>query len=100
MITTDIDGTTFDYHFYIKHVGYTTMNQINDDIQDLEDELRETKQRIFGLVVATPVVQPNCTLADMISEVKATLDAEFEYFEDTTIKWYKLILLREEMQNE
>ena len=100
MITSTEDGTSFDYHFYLKHRSYRNLTQLENEIRDLDDEIEKTKQRIFGLAVATPVVKPSDSISDMISDIQRTLDDEFELLEDSTITWYKLILLREEMENE
>ena len=98
MITSTEDGTSFDYHFYLKHKSYKNLIQLENEIRDLEDETEKTKQRIFGLAVATPVVKPSDSISDMISDIQRTLEDEFESLHDNTIIWYKLILLREEMK--
>lgn len=91
------DGTSFDYHFYLKHQSYENLTQLENEIREIDDEIEKTKQRIFGLAVATPVAKPSDSISDMISDIQRTLDDEFESLEDNTIIWYKLILLREEM---
>ena len=98
MITSTKDGTSFDYHFYLKHKSYKNLIHLETEIKEIEDEIEKTKQRIFGLAVATPVVKPSDSISDMISDIQRTLDDEFELLEDSTITWYKLILLREEMK--
>ena len=98
MITSTEDGTSFDYHFYLKHKSYKNLIQLENEIKEIEDEIEKTKQRIFGLAVATPVVKPSDSISDMISDIQRTLDDEFELLHDTTITWYKLVLLREEMK--
>ena len=100
MITSIEDGTSFDYHFYLKHKNYKNLIHLENEIREIEDEIEKTKQRIFGLAVATPVVKLSDSISDMISDIQRTLDDEFELLEDSTITWYKLILLREEMKNE
>ena len=91
------DGTSFDYRFYLKHQSYENLTQLENEINEINDEIEKTKQRIFGLAVATPVVKPSDSISDMISDIQRTLDDEFESLEDNTIIRYKLILLREEM---
>ena len=98
MITSTEDGTSFDYHFYLKHKSYKNLIQLENEIKEIEDEIEKTKQRIFGLAVATPVVKPSDSIWDMISDIQRTLEDEFELLQDTTITWYKLILLKEEMK--
>ena len=98
MITSTEDGTSFDYHFYLKHKNYKNLIHLENEIKEIEDEIEKTKQRIFGLAVATPVVKPSDSISDMISDIQRTLEDEFELLQDTTITWYKLILLREEMK--
>ena len=98
MITSTEDGTSFDYHFYLKHKNYKNLIHLENEIREIEDEIEKTKRRIFGLAVATPVVKPSDSIWDMISDIQRTLDDEFELLEDSTITWYKLILLREEMK--
>ena len=98
MIKSTEDGTSFDYHFYLKHKSYKNVMQLENEIKEIEDEIEKTKQRIFGLAVATPVVKPSDSISDMISDIQRTLDDEFESLHDTTITWYKLVLLREEMK--
>ena len=98
MITSTKDGTSFDYHFYLKYKSYKNVIHLETEIKEIEDEIEKTKQRIFGLAVATPVVKPSDSISDMISDIQRTLDDEFELLEDSTITWYKLILLREEMK--
>lgn len=98
MITSTEDGTSFDYHFYLKHKNYKNLIHLENEIKEIEDEIEKTKQRIFGLAVATPVVKPSDSISDMISDIQRTLDDEFESLHDTTITWYKLVLLREEMK--
>ena len=100
MITSTEDGTSFDYHFYLKHKNYKNLIHLENEINEIEDEIEKTKQRIFGLAVATPVVKPSDSISDMISDIQRTLDDEFELLHDSTITWYKLILLREEMLDE
>ena len=91
------DGTSFDYHFYLKHQSYENLTQLENEIREIDDEIEKIKQRIFGFAVATPVVKPSDSISDMISDIQRTLDDEFESLEDNTIIRYKLILLREEM---
>ena len=98
MITSTEDGTSFDYHFYLKHKNYKNLIHLENEIKEIEDEIEKTKQRIFGLAVATPVVKPSDSISDMISDIQRTLDDEFELLEDSIITWYKLILLKEEMK--
>ena len=98
MIKSTEDGTSFDYHFYLKHKSYKNVMQLENEIKEIEDEIEKTKQRIFGLAIATPVVKPSDSISDMISDIQRTLDDEFESLHDTTITWYKLVLLREEMK--
>ena len=98
MITSTEDGTSFDYHFYLKHKNYKNLIQLENEIRNLEDKIEKTKQRIFGLAVATPVVKPSDSISDMISDIQRTLDDEFELLESSIITWYKLILLKEEMK--
>ena len=98
MIKSTEDGTSFDYHFYLKHKNYKNLIQLENEIRDLEDKIEKTKQRIFGLAVATPVVKPSDSISDMISDIQITLDDEFELLESSIITWYKLILLKEEMK--
>ena len=100
MITSIEDGTSFDYHFYLKHKSYKNLTQLENEINEIDDEIEKTKQRIFGLAVATPVVKPSDSISDMISDIQRTLDDEFESLEDSIITWYKLILLREKMLDE
>lgn len=99
-IKTSEDGTSFDYHFYLKHKSYKNLIQLENEIREIDDEIEKTKQRIFGLAAATPVVKPSDSISDMISDIQRTLDDEFELLHDSTITWYKLILLREEMLDE
>lgn len=99
-IKTSEDGTSFDYHFYLKHKSYKNLIQLENEIREIDDEIEKTKQRIFGLAAATPVVKPYDSISDMISDIQRTLDDEFELLHDSTITWYKLILLREEMLDE
>ena len=94
------DGISFDYHFYLKHQSYENLTQLENEINEINDEIEKTKQRIFGLAVATPVVKPSDSISDMISDIQRTLDDEFELLEDSKIIWYKLILLREKMLDE
>ena len=98
MITSIEDGTSFDYHFYLKHKNYKNLIHLETEIKEIEDEIEKTKQRIFGLAVATPVVKPSDSISDMISDIQMTLDDEFELLESSIITWYKLILLKEEMK--
>ena len=98
MITSTEDGTIFDYHFYLKHKNYKNLIHLENEIKEIEDKIEKTKQRIFGLAVATPVVKSSDSISDMISDIQRTLEDEFELLEDSTITWYKLILLREEMK--
>ena len=98
MITSIEDGTSFDYHFYLKHKNYKNLIQLENEINEIDNEIEKTKQRIFGLAVATPVVKPSDSISDMISYIQKTLDDEFESLEDSIITWYKLILLREKMK--
>ena len=98
MITSIEDGTSFDYHFYLKHKNYKNLIHLENEIREIEDEIEKTKQRIFGLAVATPIVKPSDSISDMISDIQRTLDDEFRLLEDSKITWYKLILLREEMK--
>ena len=98
MITSTEDGTSFDYHFYLKHKNYKNLIHLENEIKEIEDEIEKTKQRIFGLAVATPVVKPSDSIWDMISDIQRTLEDEFELLENSIITWYKLILLREEMK--
>ena len=98
MITSTEDGTSFDYHFYLKHKSYKNLIQLENEIKEIEDEIEKTKQRIFGLAVATPVVKPSDSIWDIISDIQKTLEDEFELLESSIITWYKLILLREEMK--
>lgn len=98
MITSTEDGTSFDYHFYLKHKNYKNLIHLENEIKEIEDEIEKTKQRIFGLAVATPVVKPSDSISDMISDIQRTLDDEFELLESSIITWYKLILLRDEMK--
>ena len=100
MIETSMDGTTFDYHFYLKRKIYSNLHQINTDIKDLDEDIARTKQRIFGLAVATPVLKPDYVMSDMISEIQRTLDEEFEWLENNILSRYRLNLLREEMEDE
>ena len=100
MITSTEDGTSFDYHFYLKRKIYSNLYQINADIKDLDEDIARTKQRIFGLTVATPVLKPDYTISDMISEIQNTLDEEFECLEYNILSRYRLNLLREVMENE
>ena len=98
MIKSTEDGTSFDYHFYLKHKNYKNLIHLENEIKEIEDEIEKTKQRIFGLAVATPVVKPSDSISDMISDIQRTLDDEFELLESSIITWYKLILLKEEMK--
>ena len=98
MIKSTEDGTSFDYHFYLKHKSYKNLIHLENEIKEIEDKIEKTKQRIFGLAVATPVVKPSDSISDMISDIQRTLDDEFRLLEDSKITWYKLILLREEMK--
>ena len=100
MITSIEDGTSFDYHFYLKHKNYKNLIQLENEIKEIDNEIEKTKQRIFGLAVATPVVKLSDSISDMISDIQRTLDDEFESLEDYIITWYKLILLREKMLDE
>lgn len=100
MINAQADGTSFNYHFYLKHKQYSNVLQINADIKDLDEDIAKTKQRIFGLAVATPVLKPDYMMSDMISEIQRTLDEEFEWLEAHFLSRYRLNLLREEMENE
>ena len=100
MIKSIEDGTSFDYHFYLKHKSYKNLTQLENEINEIDDEIEKTKQRIFGLAIATPVVKPSDSISDMISDIQRTLDDEFELLEDSTITRYKLILLREKMLDE
>ena len=100
MIETSIDGTTFDYHFYLKRKMYSNLYQINADIENLDEDIAEIKQRIFGLAVATPVLKPDYTMSDMISEIQNTLNEEFECLEYNILSRYRLNLLREVMEDE
>ena len=98
MITSTEDGTSFDYHFYLKHKNYKNLIHLENEIKEIEDEIEKTKQRIFGLAVVTPVVKPSDSIWDIISDIQKTLDDEFELLENSIITWYKLILLKEEMK--
>ena len=98
MIKSTEDGTTFDYHFYLKHKSYKNLTHLESEIRDIENEIEKTKQRIFGLAVATPVVKPSDSIWDIISDIQKTLEDEFELLENSIITWYKLILLREKMK--
>lgn len=100
MITSTEDGISFDYHFYLKRKIYSNLHQINADIKDLDEDIARTKQRIFGLAVATPVLKPDYTISDMISEIQNTLDEEFEWLEGNILSRYRLNLLREVMEDE
>ena len=100
MITSTEDGTAFDYHFYLKRKGYSNLHQINADIEELDEHIARTKQRIFGLAVATPILKPEYMMSDMISEIQTTLDEELECLEHDILSRYRLNLLREEMENE
>ena len=100
MITSIEDGTSFDYHFYLKHKNYKNLIQLENEIREIDNEIEKTKQRIFGLAVATPVVKLSDRISDMISDIQRTLDDEFESLEDYIITWHKLILLREKMLDE
>lgn len=100
MITSIEDGTSFDYHFYLKHKNYKNLIQLENEIREIDNEIEKIKQRIFGLAVTTPVVKPSDSISDMISDIQRTLDDEFESLEDYMITWYKLILLREKMLDE
>ena len=98
MITSTEDGTSFDYHFYLKHKNYKNLIHLENEIKEIEDKIEKTKQRIFGLAVATPVVKPSDSIWDIISDIQKTLEDEFELLENSIITWYKLILLREKMK--
>ena len=100
MITSIEDGTSFDYHFYLKHKNYKNLIQLENEIREIDNEIEKIKQRIFGLAVATPVVKLSDRISDMISDIQRTLDDEFESLEDYIITWHKLILLREKMLDE
>ena len=100
MITSTEDGTSFDYHFYLKHKSYKNVMQVENEIKEIDNEIEKTKQRIFGLAVATPVIKFSDSISDMISDIQRTLEDEFELLHDSTITWYRLILLRREMLDE
>ena len=94
------DGTSFIYNFYLKHKTYSNMYQLENEIYDIESNIRDIKERIFGFVVITPTRKDDETILDVINQLKFDIDAELEELEDEILKLYKLNLLKEEMQNE
>lgn len=94
------DGTSFNYDFYIKHKSYSNKFQLEREIDDIENNIQEIKQRVFGFAVATPILTPGNIMSDMISEIKREIDNEFEYLEDSIILKYKLNLLKETMEDD
>ena len=100
MITSIEDGTSFDYHFYLKHKNYKNLTQLENEIREIDEDIARIKQRIFGLAIATPILKPDYMMSDMISEIQRTLDEEFEWLEAHLLSRYRLNLLREEMENE
>lgn len=94
------DGTSFTYDFYIKHKSYSNKFQLEREIDDIENNIQEIKQRVFGFAVATPILTPGNIMSDMISEIKREIDNEFEYLEDSIILKYKLNLLKETMEDD
>ena len=40
------DGTSFDYHFYLKHKSYKNLIQLENEIREIDDEIEKTKQII------------------------------------------------------
>lgn len=94
------DGTSFTYDFYIKHKTYSYKFQLEREIDNIENNIQEIKQRVFGFAVATPILTPGNIMSDMISEIKREIDNEFEYLEDSIILKYKLNLLKETMEDD
>ena len=45
MIKSTEDGTTFDYHFYLKHKSYKNLTHLESEIRDIENEIEKTKQK-------------------------------------------------------
>lgn len=100
MITSIEDGTSFDYHFYLKHKSYKNLIQLENEIYDIESNIRDIKERIFGFVVITPTRKDDETISDIINQLKFNIDGELEELEDEILELYRLNLLKEEMQNE
>ena len=94
------DGTSFIYNFYLKHKTYSNMYQLENEIYDIESNIRDIKERIFGFAVITPTRKDDETILDVINQLKFDIDAELEELEDEILELYKLNLLKEEMQNE
>ena len=94
------DGTSFMYDFYLKHKTYSNMYQLENEIYDIESNIRDIKERIFGFVVITPTRKDDETISDIINQLKFNIDGELEELEDEILELYRLNLLKEEMQNE
>ena len=94
------DGTLFTHNFYLKHKTYSNMYQLENEIYDIESNIRDIKERIFGFVVITPTRKDDETISDVINQLKFDIDAELEELEDEILELYRLNLLKEEMQNE
>ncbi len=94
------DGTSFMYDFYLKHKTYPNMYQLENEIYDIESNIRDIKERILVFAVITPTRKDNETISDVINQLKFDIDAELEELEDEILELYKLNLLKEEMQNE
>lgn len=94
------DGTSFIYNFYLKHKTYSNMYQLENEIYDIESNIRDIKERILVFAVITPTRKDDETISDVINQLKFDIDAELEELEDEILELYKLNLLKEEMQNE
>ena len=94
------DGTSFIYDFYLKHKTYSDMYQLENEIYDIESNIRDMKERILVFAVITPTRKDDETVADLIYQLKFDIDRELEELENKILELYRLNLLKEEMQNE
>ena len=94
------DGTSFIYDFYLKHKNYSNIYQLENEIDNIESNIRDIKERILVFAVVTPTRKDDETISDIIYQLKFDIDRELEELEDKILELYRLNLLKSEMQNE
>ena len=94
------DGTSFIYNFYLKHKTYSNMYQLENEIYDIESNIRDMKEKMLVFATMTPTRKDDETISDVINQLKFDIDAELEELEDEILELYRLNLLKEEMRNE
>ena len=74
------DGTSFDYHFYLKHQSYENLTQLENEIREIDDEIETGEASLYFVTKVRPLlfVRNLGNVEDFTSKMVSAFSEDYE----------------------